>query len=355
MEVLDIKYPEAIAFGGDGTKPIDEVVAAKLNIKPKEQPADGKKPDAPVAPVSIDTPLITVTPTTDDDLTDDNKLFSFITQKYGEEVKSRSDIVKVLQKIDALQGEKELLSKEALKAKELENVIMNMPDELALPFQDWVNGKDYKQTITNIIRAEIDYSKPVESYDKDQLILRYSPDFKKEDLDDMDERAKTALYIMAKDKYNTEKNSHLTFIDNKRKEAVLINKEREQSVNDAITALKKKYPGIKGDTIDNVRKKLIEGYSFTDGHKYREDAAIKIALAEYAPQTIDSLTQQIYKQAQADVSRMASQEREFIASKLNTTPPAQPAGDGRLTIEEIAKKETAYLRSDSKLKNREQR
>lgn len=285
------------------------------------------------------------TPTDESDLNDFNILASKIKEKYGAEVKEPKDILSVLGKIDELSGLQASYEEKLKQMSIYEQTIVNLPDDLKSLVYDWANGNDYKKTINDIVKgSRLDYSKDASSYDADYLISFYNPDISKEDLEELDAKVKATLHSNALRQYNSDKVAIIEKDKRIQQQTEQRKQEFASSVEDSIAELKRKYPQFSASKINEIKDRMITGYSLYDNGKYSRDAAVKIAMAEYGEDALNKMKMSLEQRYSQELKNAVSKERETYVMHQNDRPtmPSSESysNDRSKKVEEI----TSFLR-----------
>ena len=202
-----------------------------------------------------------------------------------------------------------------------EQTIVNLPDDLKSLVYDWANGNDYKKTINDIVKgSRLDYSKDASSYDADYLISFYNPDISKEDLEELDAKVKATLHSNALRQYNSDKVAIIEKDKRIQQQTEQRKQEFASSVEDSIAELKRKYPQFSASKINEIKDRMITGYSLYDNGKYSRDAAVKIAMAEYGEDALNKMKMSLEQRYSQELKNAVSKERETYVMHQNDRP-----------------------------------
>jgi len=347
--VVDTSFADFLAGkSGQETSPVqggDSNVVPTMEAPPQVSPV-AQVPIVKEVVEPIETPFFKLEVQNENmDLNDFNNIANTINSKYGVEVKEPKDILAVLQKIDELNEKSTSFEQQVKQLKIYEQTLSSMPDDLKGLVYDWVNGNDYTRTITDLAKGTaMDFTKEASSYDVDSLILFYNPELTKEDIEELDPKVKTTMHSSAIRNYSADKERLLDRGKRIQAEAEQRKTTYLSSVDESLMELKRKYPEFNAKQLNEIKSKMISGYSLYDGERYTKDAAVKIAMAEYGESALNTLKMSALKQYQAQVSQEVSKERELFAmhqSDRPTMPSSESFENERSKkVEEI----TSFLR-----------
>lgn len=322
--------------------------AKKEEEKPKEEVKEEKK--------GIETPLgnIKIAETED-------KYKSFI-EKTGVNISSDDDIISYINKAKELEERESELIKEKRLGDDFKTFFETAPEDIKSLLVDYASGKDYRKTGNEMFSNNIDYNKSWNEYsDKDILVKRYN-DISDDDFEELEEKAKQALEKSAQKAYETERNNIIVgnkkFLDGQKAIAENIN----QSIQKSIQKLQERFPEMSKAKIKEIEKKMYSAPfkdMFNDDRTYKDDAAIKLAMANYGVETIESIQNTVQAKLQADndkiIKQRVSEELELIAKSRNDKPNGGTSATEGKTVHEHVVENTKWLgNSSSGLRNKNQ-
>lgn len=270
--------------------------------------------------------------------------FDKIATQYGFSVKSFDDALGLMGKLKETEAKVEEYD---VKTSNYENLLATIPEDIKMVMMDAFEGKNYHDTMRQITGSQINYTKPAESYKKETLIQMYNSDITTEELEDMDEKSVDRLYNLSVKQYNAERkevSDRAAAFDIKQKESA---KLVLTSIDNSINKLKEKYPEIKKTYVDDIRKKMKTNYAaelLNEQNVWKEDAAIKIAMAEYGSVLMDNLRKQLETEMAKNVKLAKSEAREeVIKEKLNDAPPKDTHSSETKSLKEMLKAQMPFL------------
>ena len=313
----------------------------------EEKPAEEVVEEKP-EPEPIDMGLFTITPPkekTEPEEWTPEKFFETVKKQYGFEVKSFDD---ALGKFGEYRDTKTKLDETETEANRYKELIGVMPADLKAVFADALEGRDYHQTMKNLVDSNVDYNKEATSYSKDKLIKMYNSDMTDEEFEDMDERTKDRLYNASVKAYNSDRSQYINraqeFDNNQKESAKLV----LNSIDKSMAKLKEVFPDLKKDKLDNINNKMKTNWAasmFDEKGTWREDAAVRIALAEYGLDVINGMRAQLEKEMARQVKLAESKAKEeLVKEKLNDTPPKNPTASNPEDISAAAKAAVPWLK-----------
>lgn len=237
------------------------------------------------------------------------KFFDKLKKETGMEIKAFDDVFKLIN--DPNKVSKDKLEQVELQVKEYDTFFSSMPTDLHAIISDYYNQKDYKETMKKMI-GSVDFSKPVSSYTNEQLILMYNPDISEDEISDMTEREASALYKAAKIEYEKEHKEIINKAEQAKKIQFESAKQYVSSIDASIEQLKEQMPNLGKDKIEQIKQKMIQGYSLYDKNVYRQDAAYRIAMAEYGKDFVQQIIDEAAKIIQRKIEQAQSQTKEAL-------------------------------------------
>lgn len=270
--------------------------------------------------------------------------FETVSKKYGFEVKSFDE---ALGKFKEFKETKTKLGEVESEATQYKNLVAAMPMDLQAIFADHLNGKDYHQTMKNLVGSNIDITKDVSHYPKEKLVMLYNSDITQEEYEEMDERTISRLYSAAVKSYEYDKKQYAdqakAFETQQKDAARLV----MQSTDNSIAKLREVFPDMKKTQIDNIANKMKTNYlsSLIDEKgTWREDAAVKIALSEYGMDVINQMKEQLVKEMQKQVKLAKSDAvAEIVKEKFNDNPPKETHSAADPSLQDSVRKALSFM------------
>ena len=309
-------------------------------------PAETPKPEAPT---EYDTGFFKVKAP---EVNIDNKpeetpeaFFDKVAKTYGFTVKSWDEALALVGKLKETETK---LEETEVKVKDYEGLVSSIPEDVKSVLADAFEGKDYRNTMKQIASSSVDYNRTFDSYKDNVLIKMYNPDLTDDDLEEMEEKTKDRLYDLSVKQYNLDRKVVLdraAEFDKRQKESA---KMLLTSIDNSVNKLKEKYPSIKREYVDNIRNKMKTNYLanlLNEQNVWKEDAAIKIAMAEYGQNIIDDMTKQLQAEMEKNVKLAASSAREeVIKEKLHDAPPKETHSADGLTLKDRVKNSLPFFK-----------
>lgn len=252
--------------------------------------------------------------------------FVSIKEKTGLEIKSEDELVERLNKLKELEAN-EALIKDNVQNKQIRELIGIIPEDLRAMLVAFENKQDYRSLGKTLFVEGIDFTKEVDKIDEFKLVSHYNPDLAKEDYDDMDAKAQTALINASRRSFNADKNAHNLAVQTAERTKNEYSQRVINSVEKAMEKLKKDFPNLTQGEIREIETRLYQDptYDFIDSNTrtYREDAASKMAWQLYGPKTmksvVDGMQSEINKKIEEGIKQRTSEELELIASQRGDT------------------------------------
>lgn len=213
-----------------------------------------------------------------------------------------------------------------------------LPADLKASVVAFAEGKDYKKVMQEYSSPQVDFTKRFDQYsDVFPLIVRYNSELTREDFEDMDEIAKKVVVSSAKKAYDMEfenivaKNNEFQSAHSKKVESMY------QSIDKTMQNVRKEFPNLNEKNMKEIRNRLelssFAGDFMNPDGTYKEDAGVKLGLALYGKETIDtmmkSVSEKMSEESQAEIQRRVSEEIELISRGRNDTPPAPPVANDK--------------------------
>jgi hypothetical protein len=273
-----------------------------------------------------------------------DELPSVIKSKYGQQLKDAKDLPKFFESVDkwrtaAQNADK--ISKDLEKVqKEKDDAIAvfeNMPTDLLEAAKTYYSGGDYKKVFDG--KSTLDFSK--EKHSTKTLVNHYFPgEFTDADFE-ADETPRE-LKIAEKasiDKYKTEKASREQRAKSEVERASQKNKAFLSSVKSSVDSLKKEFPDMTADVIQDISSTLsgnalMSKFYNVDG-TLKPNAAKMLALAEHGEEFISQLMEVAQRQGET------SANEEFVdraRKKPKNAPSKGNAEQPRKEVTETIKK-----------------
>lgn len=285
---------------------------------------------------------------TDDPETIDTpeKFFEIVKKKTGQQVTAYDDILKIIEGSDKVS--KTDYEKTKIELEEYETFLKTLPTEVSAILSDVYNKRDYRETLKKIV-GQVDYSKPVSAYTKEELILLNNPDMGKDEVEELDEKVVNTLYKAAKSVYEIE-HSKINAKAEEMKNAKFDNaKKFYSSIETAMEKLTKDMPNLSETQKKSVKEKMLTGYNLFDGMKYREDAGIKIAHAEFGRDFIQEVINNSAKQTQRKIEQEKSNlKEEMLKEKNNDDLRKSSVVLPQQNIAEALQKDVPFLKPSKK-------
>ena len=305
----------------DAVPPVEPVVTPPVETPPVETKATDTPP-VETPPVEAKPDIVEfITPYGNTKVGDEPKpietpdaFFEIMTKQAGKPVKTYEEAMAILNDPNKVSIEK--VQEAEQKVMEYDTFFRNLPTEISALIQDSYNGKDIKETMKKFVGA-IDYSKPVTAYTDNDLILLTNKDYTEAELEDLEPKVIKSLANAAKATYANEHNAIIT------KEKELKTKEFDgaakylKSIDKSIERLKKEMPNLEPEKIQKIKQQMKEGYSFWKDGQYTEEAAYKIANAEYGKDIVQSVIDQQIKINQKHTNQAVSKANEQHVATAN--------------------------------------
>lgn len=256
-----------------------------------------------------------------------------LTQRIKDDLNIEADSPdKVYQEMRRLKEEREKLDEVEKQKEDFRNTIENLPEDLYEAMAAYYEGEDYRNVIN--MRPNLDFSKTEDDLPEADLVKTYYPDtFTDEDIQELkegdpDERLKKAwdaTVKTAKEKFRSDKEVFSKRQQDRDKRIQDQQQALEQSMEKAVTNFKEKFPGADNDYISSIKSSLQNPTSifFNDDGTLKDDAAVKLALAEHGQSLVDEVVQRTKAEAK-------SEARQEEAKKKPSKPdPTKNRGGGQ--------------------------
>jgi len=343
--------PDAILKAA-GVEPQQQVAEQQVEPDVEQQVVEQEKT------VEIDTPLFKMkfgeeVVKDEENLSDINVLSNFA-KKYGFDVKSPQDLVKVFEAYQKSEQEKADLRAKAEEAEFIKATLNSLPKEIANPFSAWLNKEDYKSVIKKIASNPLDLNKDFTSYGEVELkkiVDYYYPGKYDEDTwEDLEEPIKDAVKESVSLKYSSDRNEFLNFQAEKEKQILSKRDLFKQSINNSISVLRKNNPDIKDEQIKEIEKEMYGSFNnrlYNEDGTYKENAAEQIAFAVYGKQTLETLQQSLEAKMQRSIKKAVGKANEEIVMRNSDKMPSIQGGDDPNAVSMLVKNATAFLKKKS--------
>ena len=227
-----------------------------------------------------------------------------------------------------------------------------MPDELKQMVYTWMNGGNYQEVMANhMVAKSIDFSKDFGDHNEIKLINHFTKgSFTPETFTALDPTVQESLRNATRTQYDTNKRQ----LQVKPDLAKTVETRRAsfiESVDASIAELKRKFPDMSSQRVQEVRNTLLVGGHnkriYTAEGTYKPTAAADVSMMLYGSEAIASQNATINEIMQAQLSRGASSAAERIlnrSDKPNITTQRGTAIPSQ-EISDKVKKATAFLRN----------
>jgi len=231
-----------------------------------------------------------------------------INSKFGQNLKDVKDMPKFFESVEKMRvsaQKAETLEKENSQYK---GILENLPSDFIGAIKEYYNGGDYMKVFAN--KPKFDFTKPAEKQDTKELVNHYFPG-KFTDEDFNEEEPSSALEIAlsaSRDKYEMEKKA----IDDRRATETKTASERleafKSSVGSSVDHLKKSFPEVSKDELQNVVK-IIEGgpksivdFFYNQNGTVKQEAAEMLMMAIHGKSQIEMMMEVAANQAESRVN-----------------------------------------------------
>lgn len=216
---------------------------------------------------------------------------------------------------------------------QIKSIIDNLPEEMYEAINQWYEeGKDPREVINS--RPNLDFNRTEDDVPERELLNSYFPnEFSDEDLEsiksgDADERLQKAYNVTlkrAKENFRSDKDR----FKNKQKERDESIKDRQkqfkESLDRSLRTFSEKFPGADQEYVEGVKEVLADPSSlfYDKSGTLKEDAAVKVALAQNGYELVDRYVQQQRTEAKNEV------RREEVKKKPDRPDPQKQKGSGK--------------------------
>ena len=264
------------------------------------------------------------------------QLLAEASKEVGTEIKTHEDLLAAIREMKSFPRED--YEKAQQEVEEWRMYFNGMPDDLKVVNSTYYKKGDYRKEMEGMLKDNI-YLKPSSDFEKQELVLMYNSDVSKDDFEEMDERSINALYKAAKSEHDLRHNE----IKTKAKEIENIQLETaknfSKSIDKTLNFLKAKMPKLEAEKLKAVKNDLQKGFSLIDNNQYKEDAAYRIALAKYGEDIVNSVIEQAVKDNQRKIEQEKSKAvEEVIKEKTNDSLKTKSASTPAQNIVEGIKK-----------------
>jgi hypothetical protein len=271
------------------------------------------------------------------EFTDTNKFVESVNKKLGTKAKDLTDVFGFFEKViesDNIKKEKDEIE---LTKNSYEQLINSMPQDVLKIMDDVVNGRDYKSTIKSLSNSEIDYTKSINSYGKDELINLYNK-IDNEEYEEMSDVQKERLYNNAKRLFEKEQNDFKVSTDNFTQKQKNIAKSFLSSIDESKESMLKQYPDIDKKELaqlESIMKSGINNILFNENGTYKKNAAEVIMLGTHGKKIIEQITEQYEKELKRKIKQAQSEKAEEI---ISSTPGGDTIKKATFTPNEMSLK-----------------
>lgn len=208
-----------------------------------------------------------------------------------------------------------------------------LPADLKASVVAFAEGKDYKRIMQEYSNPDVDFTKRFNQYaDVFPVILRYNPELTRDEFEEMDESARKVVTSSAKRAYDIEFESVVAknneFQDAHGKKVSNMYK----SIDETMQNVRREFPDLSDKNMKEIRSRLeltsFAGDFMNSDGTYKPDAGVRLGLALFGKETIDTMMQSVsakmQQESQAEIQKRVSEEIELISRSRNDTPPAPP-------------------------------
>jgi len=240
------------------------------------------------------------------------------------------------------------------KAEDFETLFDNMPAELLIPLQTWINNGDYKSELKNVADGVVDVTKDFDSLSGETLrttVNRLVPamSFSKEEFEDKTDPRVSSAIALAKSAFEIKKQalgSQRKAIEERTKEKI---KQEKASVATALDKLKEEYEEFTGDPryvkiaeLLESPSKLFSAFYENDG-RAKPDSAKRLMFALFGEEELSSVTQTVEKKAN-NIAAATVIKAEKRRSPQAVTPqqPIHSNGTSSPVVAELMPKKSPF-------------
>jgi len=305
-----------------------------------EMPTKEASPPAAEAKTEvIETPLMKVELKPDD-------IFKKLSAETGFTFEKEEDVINTFKKLKDFETREKEYAEKSIDGQNYKSFFNTLPEDIKRIVVAYGSGENYQDVIKQQYGlGGVDLSKPWgEHEDKSPLIERYT-ETSKDDFDELDEKQQKVIERAAKSAYEKDRNNFVEGNARKKQELeARLNTYADslrQSVDKTIAKLKTDFPDMPESKVNEVRnllygKPLQEIYD--DTGVYKEDAATKIALANYGQETIAQIMNKMDAKARTEVEearKTATQGKlEEHIRAANDKVPASEVKDDKSKLNE---------------------
>ena len=270
-------------------------------------------------------------------------------KEQGFELKSPDDIRQLISTVNDLKTKAEAVPKLESALNSYKSQIGGLPPEIFNLIEVAASGKDYKSVLKDLAAGvSIDFTKPYSDHNSLNLIRQYvQPNLTQDQFDELTDINKDTMHNLAKVKYEGDKIKWEQATRDRTVEKEAYTQKYSQSMEVALTNLKREFPDLSQEAIKVVADRMAYGVKeslFNEDNTYRPDAGVKIAMQEFgkealstAYQTFGDYVKQIRSQIQGTVN-----EQILIRSDAPDLQGRRVA-DNTNVIAETVKRETNFL------------
>lgn len=242
-------------------------------------------------------------------------------KKKGFNLNTPEDIDPILNKAKEFDVKNEELEQTNNQYNSLKSLLATLPIEIATILSDFVNNKNYKETIASLATNTVDYSIPAKSYDKTELIKAYNPELAIEDIEELDTKTINSLYKNASIIHDAQREKM------ERESKATINSQVEVannlhvSIDENLTQIKTKYPDIKATELSKIKEMMKTGLNahIIDEHgRYKPNAHELIMFGTHGMEIIEKLKENLEKEYKRKINAEKSKVyEEVVLENLN--------------------------------------
>ena len=267
---------------------------------------------------------------------------AYLSKGLGIEVKSLTDLSKVVARVQELNTSVTDLNKEKVDLVAFKEFFEQIPDDIFAITEKYYKGEDYHSEIQAIARRNLDFTKSFAEHSLKELVEHYNPGkFSEEDYQDIDDnKAMKAVVDLTKTAYNQDKTKYKGLKEDYVKDMGKNKEKFTQSVTSSIAALSSDVPFLKEHHTQKVAGILKSGPNgilsmfVDDNGMLKPEAGKLVALAVYGEAAIASKGRRSKKEG-------ATEAKEEMVKRTSTKEEKTSAAAGGVpgTSEEDAVKE----------------
>jgi hypothetical protein len=289
------------------------------------------------------------------------ELLPYLKSKYNFNVEKIEDFAAISETHKQSTTKLTELEKENISLKKYKSFIDNQPAEVSAILLAQAEGKDYREEIKKIATlSQLDFTKKPEDYDEIELIKHYNPELTNDELEELNDKSKTAMKNAAIKQFNIDKEYAVSRINNGKERQQKYKDDFIASAENSLSAFKLANPTISETTITELKTKMLDGWNMDlidDKGLYKKEAAQLMAEGYYGGKAIKGIVERMTVEIQKVANRRANEEKELILKhQTNDTSRLTEKGAGGDNLINIEKNLKNYLpfinNTGSSLKNR---